>query len=162
MRSQKFYKSKPLKMEGQRRTQRDNSPRLNAEGSKIMVPESCRSDPQIVRFVVNMVTLATGIEADRIQSGGERQAQIARARQMAMYLNSITYQWSRCRIAQAFGRDRTTVGYACRVVEDLREDSVFDATIESLESCLDRAPRQSNYGLVRLRSTYRQSLKAMV
>jgi hypothetical protein len=43
-------------------------------------------------------------------------------------------------VGQAFGRDRTTAGHACAVVEGLRDDKLFDARLEDLEACLRAAP----------------------
>ena len=34
-------------------------------------------------------------------------------------------------IGAAFGRDRTTVGHACNVVEDRRDDAAFEAWVSS-------------------------------
>ena len=39
-------------------------------------------------------------------------------------------------IGMAFGRDRTTVSYACSLIEDLRDDAQFDAELERLEAVL--------------------------
>ena len=36
-------------------------------------------------------------------------------------------------IGAAFGRDRTTVGHACNVVEDRRDDAAFDAFVSAIE-----------------------------
>jgi chromosomal replication initiation ATPase DnaA len=36
-------------------------------------------------------------------------------------------------IGVAFGRDRTTVGHACHVVEDRRDDPVFDDFVSAAE-----------------------------
>ena len=36
-------------------------------------------------------------------------------------------------IGHAFGRDRTTVGHACHVVEDRRDDAAFDNFVSAIE-----------------------------
>jgi hypothetical protein len=33
------------------------------------------------------------------------------------------------RVAEAFGRDRSTIAYACHMIEDRRDDCVFDDRI---------------------------------
>jgi chromosomal replication initiation ATPase DnaA len=63
-------------------------------------------------------------------------AKTARARQMAMYLSHVVFGVSLAEIGEAFGRDRTTVSYACGLIEDLRDDPVFDAEMDRLESVL--------------------------
>jgi chromosomal replication initiation ATPase DnaA len=35
--------------------------------------------------------------------------------------------------ARAFGRDRSTVSYACHRIEDEREDPAFDERLDALE-----------------------------
>lgn len=97
-------------------------------------------DVRKAAFVIALVGMAMGIPVRDIASERRNHAPAARARQTAMYLACITYQWPMSRIARAFDRDRTTVGYACRLIEDLRDDPNFDALVDSLERCLKAAP----------------------
>jgi chromosomal replication initiation ATPase DnaA len=55
------------------------------------------------------------------------------ARQVAMYLAHVAFGLSFEAIGRAFGRDRTTVAHACRVVEDSRDDIWFDCRAATLE-----------------------------
>lgn len=64
------------------------------------------------------------------------QADTARARQLAMYLAHVAKGISLTAIGMAFGRDRTTVSYACSLIEDLRDDAQFDAELERFEAVL--------------------------
>lgn len=66
-------------------------------------------------------------------------ADTARARQLAMYLAHVVKGISLTAIGAAFGRDRTTVSYACAVIEDLRDDPQFDAELDRLEGLLGGA-----------------------
>jgi len=91
-------------------------------------------------FIMDLVALATGVPAREIRSDTRSNARAARARQIAMYLAYVAYQWPLTRIGAAFNRDRTTAGYACRLVEDMRDDREFDARLEKLEACLKTAP----------------------
>jgi hypothetical protein len=68
----------------------------------------------------------------------DRAASVALARQTAMYLAHVTFGLSFSEVGQLFGRDRTTVAYACRVVEDLRDDPVTDKALTILEAMLSR------------------------
>jgi hypothetical protein len=43
-------------------------------------------------------------------------------------------------VAFAFNRDRTTCGYACHRIEDMRENAAFDARMSVLEACVKQAP----------------------
>ncbi len=54
-------------------------------------------------------------------------------RQIAMYVSHVTLRMSMADIGAALGRDRTTVSYACHVVEDRRDDRHFDRFIAGVE-----------------------------
>ncbi len=97
-------------------------------------------DVRKAAFIIALVGMVMGIPMRDIASERRNHAPAARARQTAMYLACVTYQWPMSRIARAFDRDRTTVGYACRLIEDLRDDPGFDTMIEALEGCLRAAP----------------------
>ena len=47
---------------------------------------------------------------------------------------------SLARVAQAFGRDRSTVAYACHKIEDMRDDAAFDQRLDDLETSLRAMP----------------------
>lgn len=64
-------------------------------------------------------------------------ADAARARQLAMYLSHVILGRSLTEIGDAFGRDRTTVSYACALIEDLRDDRAFDEEVLALEQRLE-------------------------
>lgn len=61
------------------------------------------------------------------------QAKIALARQVAMYLAHVACGLSLTDTGRLFGRDRTTVAHACGVIEDRRDDPVFDRALDLLE-----------------------------
>lgn len=110
--------------------------------------EGTDADSQRAGFAMDLVAMATGIPATQIRCGTRSFARAARARQVAMYLASIAWQWPLSRVGAAFGRDRTTVGYACRLVEDLRDNPEFDARLEDLESLLKTAPEPAAVRLI--------------
>ena len=84
----------------------------------------------IVRqLVLEVVALLAEPPARR--RDGRRQA--CHTRQIAMYVCHVVLQISLSDIGAAFGRDRTTVGHACNVVEDRRDDPGFDAFVASIE-----------------------------
>ncbi len=58
------------------------------------------------------------------------------ARQVAVYLAHIVGSKSYTEIGRIFGRDRTTAAHACRVIEDRRDDPVFDRLLELLENAV--------------------------
>jgi len=79
------------------------------------------------------VPLAAIADADRSTAA-------AFARNLAMYLAHVAFGMSFGRAARAFGRDRSTISHACRLIEDRREDPRFDRWLEALERTVAAAP----------------------
>jgi chromosomal replication initiation ATPase DnaA len=105
-----------------------------------MAKTASPEDGERAAFVTELVALATGVPAAQIACDTRNHARAARARQIAMYLAYVGWRWPLARVGRAFGRDRTTAGHACRLIEDLRDDEAFDARLERLEACLQSAP----------------------
>ncbi|UIJ70657.1 helix-turn-helix domain-containing protein [Aurantimonas sp. HBX-1] len=61
-------------------------------------------------------------------------APVCEARHVAMYLAHVVFQVSLSGIAEAFGRDRTSVAHAVRRIEDRRDDAAFDTMLTRLET----------------------------
>ena len=99
-----------------------------------------RRDRLTVAFVTHLVAMATDVSPGDIVAVKRHSHAAVRARQIAIYLTHVSFHWPLARVAFAFGRDRTTCGYACHKVEDLREDIAFDAHLAALEGCLRQAP----------------------
>ncbi|WP_111422413.1 helix-turn-helix domain-containing protein, partial [Rhodoplanes roseus] len=68
--------------------------------------------------------------------GRRRSAEIAFARQTAMYLAHVAVGASFSDVGRAFGRDRTTAAHACRTVEERRDDPRVEAVLVRLEGLL--------------------------
>lgn len=85
---------------------------------------------RIIDHAVAQVFAVTRVELSR-QSRGP--AHVALARQVAMYLAHVSCGLSFTQIGTLFDRDRTTVAHACAVVEDRRDERMFDAVLEILE-----------------------------
>ncbi|MEP9351620.1 helix-turn-helix domain-containing protein [Xanthobacter sp. KR7-225] len=81
-----------------------------------------------------MVSASTGVSVDDILARRRAPAAAASARQLAMYLAHVGFGVALADVARAFRRDRTTVAYACRRIEDLR-DGPFDLEVARLEAC---------------------------
>ena len=102
--------------------------------------ERVRGDHGAANLVTDLVALATNVPRAEIGGGKSRGGGVVRARQIAMYLAYVIFQWPLERVGAAFGRDRTTAGHACRQIEDLRDDRRFDDMMERLEACLRLSP----------------------
>ncbi len=97
-------------------------------------------DGAAARLAASFASYATGVELHEVLSPSRGAAAAAFARQLAMYLTHVAFTMSLSRVANAFGRDRSTASHACHVVEDRRDDPDIDAWIEALESALREAP----------------------
>ena len=86
-----------------------------------------------------LVGYALDVPATAI-ADADRSTAAAFARSLAMYLAHVAFGMSLGRAARAFGRDRSTVRYACRLIEDRRDDPRFDRWLEALERSLAAAP----------------------
>lgn len=87
--------------------------------------------------VIALVARARNVPARLLTHKSRCRAQAARARQIAMYLSHVILGRSLTEIGDAFGRDRTTVSYACALIEDMRDDAMFDEEVQQLEQRLE-------------------------
>lgn len=87
--------------------------------------------------VIALVARTRNVPVRLLTHKSRCRAQAARARQIAMYLCHVILGRSLTEIGNAFGRDRTTVSYACALIEDMRDDAVFDQEVQALERRLE-------------------------
>jgi chromosomal replication initiation ATPase DnaA len=62
-----------------------------------------------------------------------------------MYLSYVVLGRTLSQIGEEFGRDRTTVSYACAQIEDLRDDPLFDAEVSRLEAWLETSGEEAQH-----------------
>ena len=79
-----------------------------------------------------LTAYALGLKSETLLSPERGRPIEARARHIAIYLTHVAFGMSLARVARAFGRDRSTVAYACHLVEDKRDDRDFDDWLEQL------------------------------
>lgn len=82
------------------------------------------------------VAAAFGVDPTLMGQSSRGRAEVARARQVAMYLAHVMCGMSLTNVGELYERDRTTVAHACQIVEDLREATQFDQAIQHLEFAL--------------------------
>lgn len=87
-------------------------------------------------LVTEVVCSVFSLTRAQINSKNRGKAHIAFARQVAMYLVNISLGLSFTEIGMKFGRDRTTVAHACQLIEDKREDPLFDWSLDLMERSL--------------------------
>jgi chromosomal replication initiation ATPase DnaA len=89
--------------------------------------------------VESAISAAFAVPTAEIGRATRGQAQIAFARQSAMYLAHVALGFTLSDVGRAFGRDRTTAAHACRRVEERREDPQVDAALAALEHTIRNA-----------------------
>jgi hypothetical protein len=95
------------------------------------------SDPAaLCRETQKIVAHAFQIAVSDLRQPTRCRADIALARQAAMYLANIAGGVSLSDVARGFGRDRSTVAHACGRIEDWRDDPRVDRSLALLESAL--------------------------
>ncbi|MEO0546345.1 MAG: helix-turn-helix domain-containing protein [Pseudomonadota bacterium] len=105
---------------------------------------SCRTHETDFRtaatqLCLRTVSLALCVPLKQLEAANRCKADIALARQIAMYLAHTQFSMAMTEVGLAFGRDRTTVSHACSLVEDKRDEETFDLTITQLEALLGEA-----------------------
>lgn len=98
------------------------------------------SDRAAAQLSAAVTSFALSVEAEEIFGDLRGSADVALARQAAMYLCHVAFELSLTRVAAAFGRDRSTVAHACHVIEDRRDDPAFEHWIGALELVLRETP----------------------
>lgn len=98
-------------------------------------PRKLRETTENLRVVLEeTVTRVFDVEIDLMRLPSRGRPKVALARQVGMYLAHVACGLSLTEAGQMFGRDRTTVSHACRVVEERRENSDFDRAVQLLEN----------------------------
>ncbi|MEL6967734.1 MAG: helix-turn-helix domain-containing protein [Pseudomonadota bacterium] len=95
----------------------------------------------VTQLCLRTVSLALCVPLEHLAAANRCKADIALARQVAMYLAHTQFSLAMTEIGLAMGRDRTTVSHACNLVEDRRDDDDFDLMLTQLEDLLSQAVR---------------------
>jgi len=88
---------------------------------------------RLCRLLAAAVAATFAVPLEEVLAPTRGSPQAAFARQTAMYLAHVVLGRSVSEIGVLFGRDRTTAAYACRMIEERRDDPAIDAVVQSLE-----------------------------
>lgn len=83
--------------------------------------------------VRRVVAELQGMTDDRKQERTDMRRAACHVRQIGMYVCHVSLQLSLTDIGFGFGRDRTTVAHACKMVEDRRDDTAYDEFVSLVE-----------------------------
>ena len=105
---------------------------------KLASTSQCARLHDLTAAIHTTVVQVFRISAADIFSRSRGNAQVALARQVAMYLARVVGGMRLSEIGALFGRDRTTVAHACTVIENRRDDPGFNHTVDLLEAIVSR------------------------
>ncbi|WP_417684705.1 helix-turn-helix domain-containing protein [Roseibium sp.] len=74
-----------------------------------------------------------GIEPQELYAPNRAPGHVVDARRLVMYLARVELGMSVGDVSRRYRRDRTTVALACRTVEELREDPIYDLMVCEIE-----------------------------
>ena len=97
-------------------------------------------DAARARLIIAAVAIEFGVPEADIIAPLKGPSQISYARQVSMYLMCCTFNSTKSRVADIFGRHFSTVSHACTVIEEQRDDPVLDGKLLLLENFLQHMP----------------------
>jgi len=89
--------------------------------------------------VIDIFSALFGIPGRDIRSRNRENRTVAQTRHMAMYVAHVVLGLTMREVGLGFGRDRTSVVYACHLVEDMRDDVAFDQLVAMAERVVSAA-----------------------
>lgn len=85
------------------------------------------------RLLAETVGDALRVDPDQLSRKGRGDARTAFARHVAIYLACTRFGLSFTEAGRLFGRDRTTAAYACRRIEEERDEASTDQFVDQLD-----------------------------
>ena len=83
--------------------------------------------------VIDLMAALFSVSGRQLRSPKRHGRSVARVRQIGMYIAHTSLGLRMAEVAAGFGRDKSTVMYACHLVEDLRDDVDFDGIVARAE-----------------------------
>ena len=83
--------------------------------------------------LIDLLVARFGVSGTELRSPLRCRREVARVRQIGMYVAHTAFGLAMRDVAAGFARDRTTVMHACHLVEDMRDDTEFDAIVSTFE-----------------------------
>lgn len=83
--------------------------------------------------LLSLLSVFFQVSLKELRSAERGNNHVARIRQFGMYIAHTMFGLSMSEVANAFGRERTTVKHACHLIEDMRENEKFDRNVSDFE-----------------------------
>lgn len=88
---------------------------------------------ELCECLIDIIAALFNVPSKELRRTGRTGLDVARVRQIAMYVAHVVLRLTMHDIGKGFGRDRTTVMYACHTIEDLRDVEEFDSVVAMIE-----------------------------
>lgn len=95
----------------------------------------------VCECVIDIVAALFNVSGKELRAPGRTGLEVARVRQIGMYVAHVCLRLPMSDVGKGFGRDRTTVLHACHVIEDLRDEPEFDRVVSMTERITEAAFR---------------------
>lgn len=102
-------------------------------------PARCGYAAETCDGVIDIAAALFNVSGKELRHPGRSVLNVSRVRQIAMYVTHVSLGLSMREVGHGFGRDRTTVLYACHQIEDMRDDAEFDAIVCMVERVVTAA-----------------------
>ncbi len=96
---------------------------------------------ELCECLIDIVAALFTVSSKELRKAGRTVEPVSRVRQIAMYVAHVVLRLTQGEVGRGFGRDRTTVVHACKVIEDMRDDPEFDRVVAVVERVADAAFR---------------------
>lgn len=88
---------------------------------------------EVCEAMIDICAALYNVSSKELRQIGRSGTDVTRVRQIAMYVTHVALGVSMQEVARGFARERTTVRYACQLIEDMRDDVDFDRAIITTE-----------------------------
>jgi hypothetical protein len=88
---------------------------------------------EMCECLIDIAAALFSVSSKELRKPGRTAVPVSRVRQIAMYVAHVVLRLTMGEVGTGFGRDRTTVLHACRVIEDMRDDPEFDRVVQMIE-----------------------------
>jgi hypothetical protein len=99
-------------------------------------PDLAAENQKLRTKIEEAIAMGFDLEPELLGFPSRGRADVALARQVSMYIAHVNLSFSLTQVGTMFERDRTTVAHACEVVEQHRDDDLFDLAITRLEQVI--------------------------
>nr|WP_245447502.1 helix-turn-helix domain-containing protein [Nitratireductor sp. OM-1] len=95
----------------------------------------------VCECVIDILAALFNVSGRELREARRSSTSVTRVRQIGMYVAHVVLGLNMTEVGRGFGRDRTTVQYACHLIEDMRDDEEFDRIVLMTERITSAAFR---------------------